>query len=172
MADHHLNEITIDGKTYPLGHLRSLEYEFTGIDSKDGQTRTFKVRVVFTDHCYTRIPSPDEVFYEDEVVTDTAKELRIFDRKRYTFSLALPQAVKGLMGTRCFFGDRNNYFFIKLENGQQFHVYFQVVHIGKGRLLMRIQSAYQTHQKSGLQSIPFGGILKGVSEGRPPLARR
>lgn len=172
MGDHRLNSITIDGTTYPLGHLRSFLHTFTGVDSKDGTQRSFQVQVVFTDHCYSREPAADEEPYEDEIVIENDREFRVFDRKRYSMSFALPQAIKNLMGNRCFFGDRNNYFFIRLENGEQFHVFFQVSRTGRNRLLMRVQSAHQTRQKTDLQSVQFGGILKGTLEGHPPRPKR
>lgn len=137
------------------------------MDPRNGEVVSYEVRVLFDDHCYTKGVPRGDPYDPAAYVSETVKEVRVFDPARYQLSLMLPALVKDLLNRQCYFGDQDNFVTIDLSTGDKYNVYFAVSKIGKrGGLRLRIQSAYVRSQQDKLQKVNFGLILRNIRENK------
>lgn len=171
----HVNhqDFEYQGKLYTLGHLNGFDVTYQTTDPKTNAPLTFDVRVLFDDHCYTSGVPQGDPYDQDAYVSETVREVRVFDPKRYQLSLSLPALVKNLLNLTCYFGDQDNFVTIDLTSGEKYNVYFAVSKVGKrGGLRLRIQSAYVRPRDDKLQKIKFGLILRNVRDNKVLKAPR
>jgi hypothetical protein len=75
------------------------------------------------------------------------REVRLFDERRYTHSLRLPEVIRSIGDRRCFHTGHDNFFTVELIDAQgervEYTVYFKLSRApSKGRLNLYVQSAY------------------------------
>lgn len=166
----HVNhrDFTYQGKTYTLGHLNGFDFTYTSVDPKTKTISSYDVRVLFDDHCYTKGVPQGESYDVAAYVSETVREVRVFDPDRYQLSLMLPALVKDLLNQTCYFGDQDNFVTIDLSTGEKYNVYFTVSKVERrGGLRLRVQSAYVRTQQDKLQKVAFGLILRNVRDNKP-----
>ena len=140
---------------YDLSHLEPFEWVYTSPASNKRPERTYKLKVIFSLHTFTRgilrneSPSGDLLYRTD-------KECRVFDFSRYALSKGLKDIVCDLGERRCYHTHHGNFFTIELidqeGNKQDYEIYFKVSRSStKGWLNLYVQSAYvrdDSHQTS------------------------
>jgi hypothetical protein len=134
------------GKTYDLAHLKSctLRYERPAQGNKGNEI--YLVDVVYTLHCFSREPKPDEC-YDKNLIYSDGHEDRLFDFRRFEMSKLLPEIVQGLPERKPFHNaNRRNFFTVEVvaENGQrvEYDIFFKVKKKSKGRLEMIVETAF------------------------------
>jgi hypothetical protein len=135
-----------DGKTYDLSHLNSgtLRFERPAEGSKAAEVYT--VEVIFTLHCFTREPRPDERRDESLMYSD-GHERRLFDYRRYELSKQLPGIIQTLPDRKPYQNaNRRNFFSVETiaENGAraEYDIFFKVKKKSKGRLELIVETAF------------------------------
>ena len=128
---------------YDLSHLDPFEWVYTAPKSKKRPERTYKLKVIFSLHTFTRglrNESCRDLRYRDD------RECRIFDFLRYELSKQLKGIVCTLGDRRCYHTHHGNFFTIELVGqGEKldYEIYFKVSRSStKGWLNLYVQSAY------------------------------
>ncbi|CAM3754563.1 hypothetical protein [Deinococcus frigens] len=170
----HVNhpDFTHQGKRYTLGHLNGFDHTYTSVDPKTSASASYAVRVLFDDHCYTKGVALGEPYDPALFISQTVREVRVFDPQRYQLSLLLPALVKDLLNRQCYFGEQENFVTVDLSTGEKYNVYFSLSKTGKrAGLRLRVQSAYLREQQDKLQKVRFGLLLRNAQHNittRPP----
>jgi hypothetical protein len=86
------------------------------------------------------------VYLADLAYADS-REVRLFDKQRYTHSLRLPEVIRSIGECRCFHTGHDNFFTVELIDAEgeqlEYTVYFKLSRApSKGRLNLYVQSAY------------------------------
>jgi hypothetical protein len=170
----HVNhpDFTHQGKRYTLGHLNGFDHTYTSVDPKTSAPASYAVRVLFDDHCYTKGVALGEPYDPALFISQTVREVRVFDPQRYQLSSLLPALVKDLLNRQCYFGSQENFVTVDLSTGEKYNVYFSLSKTGKrAGLRLRVQSAYLREQQDKLQKVRFGLLLRNTQHNiptRPP----
>lgn len=114
-------------------HLQNQEiiYSVPADTKKNRPAQKYKVRVSYSDHCYTS-------------TNPNGNGRRIFDKKRYYLSKNLPQIINDLMNRKCSFASGRNYYTIHTtSNNEEYEVCFEVYKRKEtGTLALEVHSAY------------------------------
>jgi hypothetical protein len=104
---------------------------------------TFTVDVTYSLHCFSYSPEGDDY---DRTMVYPATEFRVFDSYRYELSKRLPGIIEGLDTRVVRQTGRSNFITVEVirEDGGivEYDVFFKVKKPGKGRLELRVESAY------------------------------
>ncbi len=166
----HVNhpDFTHQGQRYTLGHLNGFDHTYTSVDPKTSAPASYAVRVLFDDHCYTKGVALGEPYDLALFISQTVREVRVFDPQRYQLSLLLPALVKDLLNRQCYFGEQENFVTVDLSTGEKYNVYFSLSKMGKrAGLRLRVQSAYLREQQDKLQKVRFGLLLRNTQHNIP-----
>jgi hypothetical protein len=135
-----------NGKSYNLAHLDpcTLRYERPAEGNRAAEAYT--VDVVFTLHCFSRAPRPEERGRIELMYSD-GYENRLFDFRRYEMSKRLPEIPRSLPERKAFHnGNRRNFFMVEMiaEDGTtvEYDIFFKVKKNVKGRLGMIVETAF------------------------------
>lgn len=179
-GDHHQ-----EGVTYAVGHLHPtfIDYAVPAVPAttrKPGRAaRTFKLRVVYSHHCFTQ--AMDKLLGADPEhgydCTRRQAERRIFCKVRWAESLALPAIVFGIKD--CYFTRHHNYFVWRNPSDAalgEYFVYFTIVR-RSAFIEMEIESAYARNDgaqaKAGARKVSLSTLIINAANGRqtrPPPA--
>ena len=85
-----------EGQTYKFAHLEPHTETFVRPATKDQPSETFTVDIRYSDHCFTRSPTPGENFAADLVYRNGDKKIRLFCPKRNEMSKLLPGLIRSL----------------------------------------------------------------------------
>lgn len=167
------------GVTYSLDHLHPSVVTFVQPAKADKPAREYRVRVVYTLHCFTRSAKGSAAIDATLAYADS-REIREFDFDRYTWSLQLPAIVAALPPTKCFHTEKGNFFVVRQidDRGQavEYEVYFNALRSTEAGvdLELYIQSAYvrdAAHQgRPRKKPIGFFVILHNRLTNRPIVA--
>lgn len=142
----------LDKSTFDLEHLRSVIVEFVQPAKQGLKENTYKARVVYSTHCYTR-GVPDDGCFDSRLLLKNGKESRLFDMRRYRLSMLLPEIIKQLPSKRCFHTGKGNFFIAQIINdegkAEDYEIYFQVRRLSNDQVDLEIvvESAYVRDQK-------------------------
>lgn len=144
------------GVTYDLSHLhpRTLRYERPATTTKPAVT--FKVDVTYSLHCFSYAPRGTD--YDRDLVYP-ATEFRVFDPYRFEMSKRLPEIIQGLPDRSIRQTGHSNFITVEVirDSGGvvEYDIFFKVKKVGKGRLELRVESAYVRDPEYG-SSRPSG----------------
>lgn len=99
-----------DTKTpYSLSVFRSFETTYEIKPDKNGETFSVRVRVNFSNHCYSRERKDESAnqIIDRQHRKDGTIEERVFCQSRWDFCQNLPEIIENLGLQRCFEGDRD-----------------------------------------------------------------
>lgn len=177
----HPEFITHREEQLALGHLNQFlgEFEWT---PKGGQPNRYRVRVRYSNHCYSRKLEDGEELLADDVVVDTGP-LRVFCRERYNLTTTLCRTINGLFAkptTAVFLTHESNWtiyqFYARVPGQPQpYRVFFTVrrgnspdMVDGAHRLEMYVQSAYPKESLVGTKrKALFGTVADMTIRGEP-----
>jgi hypothetical protein len=162
-------------RVYDLSHLHPFGFDFV-VAAKDGNPeQRYGIDVIFSLHCFSRAISANEVYVADLTYADS-REVRLFDEKRYTHSLRLPNVIRSIGDRRCFHTGHDNFFTVEWIDGEgkriEYTVYFKLSRArSKSRLNLYVQSAYVQDQIPQSRPRPrkpirFSVIAYNVATGR------
>ena len=164
---------------YDLAHLHPFSFEFAVPAYGEKPELRYGIDVVFSLHCFTRDVRRGDVYAGEWAYSDS-RETRLFDERRYRWSLQLPKIVRAIGERRCFHTTRDNFFTVEFVDEQgraaKYTIYFKLSRSPRSsRLNLYIQSAYvqedipRSH-KNPRKPIWFAVIAHNVSVGRPMSA--
>lgn len=139
-------------------HLASKEitYVTPEIKEKHMPAAKYKVRVDYSEHCYT---------VENRGV-------RKFDQARFNLSKELPAIIADLLNRRCSFANGMNYFTVDHANGE-YEVYFDLFRLRETKsLVLLVHSAYlrepaKMDSRPKWKPIRFEVILYKIKNNQP-----
>jgi hypothetical protein len=169
--DHRLNQIDINGVIKDLSHLTSFAHTYNFPAKNDHPTASFEVRIVFSDHCYTKGYPTESVSDRSHVVSEGIGangkiEARVFDDSRYQDSLTLPNVVKTLHQRIYSFGRNDNFFTITVGSGKKRYVFFTASKYSSGKIILKIESVHDRVGQIEINKADFFVILSDASQGR------
>lgn len=173
---HSLPSIDIDGSVRDLSHLESFPWTYY-FPSTDGRPETsFDVRIIFSDHCYTKghtdLTHVNEAHIVSEGMGPSGKtEFRVFNESRYQDSISLPNAIKNIQKKLCSFGLNDNFFTITTGNGTRRYIFFTVKKYSNGQIVLKVESAHDRQGQINISKADFFTILKDASEGKTARPR-
>lgn len=165
-----ITPLLIGTETYSRDHLTSFPYTFDLTDPATGNQVTYRVRIVFSDHCYTTGQRKNVPLTPEQAslfVSEDKREYRLFSLSRYELSKNLPDWIRKLPSLSCFHGDRENYFTTLLPDGQRVYIFFQVS-LRRSGLVLQVESAHTRAAQLHMHRVPLGEILSGTQQGHPP----
>jgi hypothetical protein len=149
-----------EGQTYKFAHLEPHTETFVRPATKDQPSETFTVDIRYSDHCFTRSPTPGENFAAELVYRNGDKKIRLFCPKRNEMSKLLPGLIRSLPERKPQHNGSNGNFFTidALDlNGDpvKYIIIFNVRKSGKGRMELLVETAYI--EDPGFGSAPLTG---------------
>lgn len=159
--------------TYDLSHLDAFDCVFTQAATADKPERSYRVRVEFGHHCFTRglrDEDPDELIYPGP-----RQDPRAFDPERWELSRQLPELIRGLMTREVRHTNYGNFLTVELTdlNGGsvEYEVYFNVKKTGKQMYLV-VSSAFPRdpaylRARAQRRTMKLALILHNVQVGKP-----
>lgn len=161
------------GKTYSLAHLVPVAHVYRRVENNDKPSEAFRVDVTFSLHCFSRRPGDGEV-YDSQLMYPNVSEQRLFDLERYEMSKRLPEIIASLPERKIRQTGHGNYISVDLSHQDgtpiEYDVFFKVKKVGRGKLELRVESAYvrdaayQSNRPSG-KPIRFWVILHNTLNG-------
>ena len=132
---------------FDFSHLHPAEVDYAYGPTKGRPAETYRVLVLYTNHCFTRSPKTDETCAPDCVFPDDY-EVRLFDPERYELSKNLPGIITSLGNKKLFTNGnkREKYFCVEIasRDGQtvEYEIYIKLKKIEKGKLELLVESAF------------------------------
>jgi len=161
------------GKTYGLGHLARMDLVYRRPASGPLPGVNFRVDVYFSLHCFTRRPVEEEHF-DAKLIYPGVSARRLFDFHRYDMSKRLPEIIATLPDRKVRQTGYGNYISVDVSNQDgsivEYDVFFKVKKVARGRLELRVESAYvrdaqyRSNRPSG-KAIAFWVILHNTLNG-------
>jgi hypothetical protein len=165
-------DFVYQGRSYDLSHLDPFEIQFERPAQARKPAVGFRVDVFFSLHCFSR--RLDDEPYDCNLIYPNVSELRLFDAYRHELSKRLPDIVRNLPTLQIRQTGHGNYICVDViaEDGKriEYDVFFKVKKVARGRLELRIESAYvrdpsyKTSRPSG-KPIRFWVILHNTLNG-------
>jgi hypothetical protein len=165
----------IDGVIYDLSHLDPLVME---VSPKADNAPTYKVRVSFACHAFTRELTPED---EPDLHFRAGKELRCFCIERYQLSVKLPDMIRYAANGRVYFSDRATFLVVESEPGANspYVAFFSAAKAKKQDgydVAMFVTSAYlKPNLPDRLPSVTLATLIDYCVKGKPlkrPAPRR
>lgn len=135
------------GNTYDLSHLHTRTFKYERPAENANPAEVYSVDTLFTSHCFTRKPKPDEV-YDSSLVYPHDDEKRLFDIRRYELSKRLPEIIQSLPEAKRkpIHTGRGKYFTVEIVTADgttiDYELFFKVRKVSKGRLEMIVETAF------------------------------
>lgn len=155
MVKPYFDPLVIDGETFDLSHLQPFTLEFASVQAK----KTLRVRVTFSNHCFTRAYEAAIHIPSEPIIDPSGPRPRAFCRIRYRLSLALPALVNGLNQPAVKVwetnSERNWVYSIKIDDpAGPYHLFFEVTRAAGARsdhqdLNLVVESAYHEDPEKG-----------------------
>lgn len=137
-------EFVYQGKTYDLSHLHPFEIWFERPAQHGKPPVSFRVEAHFSLHCFSRRMGDEP--YDKGLIYPGVSEVRLFDLYRYELSRRLPDIIRSLPRRQIRQTGHGNYICVEVitETGirVEYDVFFKVRKVARGRLELRVESAY------------------------------
>ena len=114
-------------KTYDLSHLEPFTFRFHSVMAK----KELRIRVRYTNHCFTRKLLPEETDRELPIFDTHTERPRIFCPIRYELSKGIKELIENINNEKTVVSQtaarRNWVYSIKIENPEgPYHVFFEI----------------------------------------------
>jgi hypothetical protein len=162
--------------TFDCSHLHPFDLEFHTSPEKGQTQERYRVRVVFSCHCFTTEQKLEDDPRLEVMHAKSKKDPRSFNEARWKLSKQLPDIVRDFMNRRAFHTGKGNYVIVEVvdQNGVscEYGIYFDLNRNSlEKRLYLDIQSAYlhddESRNRSGQRRpIRFKFLIHSVQTGK------